>query len=31
LKDLQEMFEGTDSVLNTESVPPKISWQSFKT
>ena len=25
------MFEGTDSVLNNESVPSKCSYKSFKT
>jgi hypothetical protein len=31
LKDLQEMSEGTDSALNNESFPSKISYKSFKT
>ena len=31
LKDLQKMSEGTDSGLNNESFPSKISYKSFKT
>ena len=30
LKDLYEIFEGTDSVFNTKSVPSNISYKSFK-